>query len=178
MMGFAIISKRLRLLASMPAATSARVPHHLFGTVGGMSSSTCFAQSPLMVLIPTGKRSVSTFVVRGLKSLVGISNSSSEGNFLVRSNSYAAHSATIMKDWEANLDPVQRQLLEEECILLDNNDKVIGHDSKKNCHLIKDGDVLLHRAFSVFLFNTKGESDGTKLDFPYCKCCEIFYVIA
>jgi isopentenyl-diphosphate delta-isomerase len=64
---------------------------------------------------------------------------------------------TIMKDWEANLDPVQKKLLEEECILLDNDDRVIGHDSKKNCHLIRNGDVKLHRAFSVFLFNSKGK---------------------
>jgi len=62
----------------------------------------------------------------------------------------------VMKDWEIKLDPVQKKLLEEECILLDNDDKVIGHDSKKNCHLIRNGDVLLHRAFSVFLFNSKG----------------------
>lgn len=84
---------------------------------------------------------------------------------LVNSSSYlslrpfssAQLSSKKMKDWDVNLDPVQKKLLEEECILLDNDDKVIGHDSKKNCHLIqKNGDVLLHRAFSVFLFNSKG----------------------
>jgi len=69
-----------------------------------------------------------------------------------------------MKDWEHNLDPVQKKLLEEECIVLDNKDKVIGHDSKKNCHLVRDnGDVLLHRAFSVFLFNSKGNWRSTLL---------------
>ncbi|KAI8989567.1 isopentenyl-diphosphate delta-isomerase [Pilobolus umbonatus] len=46
--------------------------------------------------------------------------------------------------------------MEEMCILVDENDKRIGADSKKICHLmpnIKKG--LLHRAFSVFLFDSK-----------------------
>lgn len=57
---------------------------------------------------------------------------------------------------DESVDPVQRQLLEEECIVLNDNDQVIGHDTKRNCHKIVNGDVLLHRAFSVFLFNGKG----------------------
>ncbi|XP_021962924.1 isopentenyl-diphosphate Delta-isomerase 1 isoform X2 [Folsomia candida] len=86
---------------------------------------------------------------------------------------------TMVQDWDMNLDPVQKKLLEEECIVLDKDDKVIGHDSKKNCHLIRNGDVLLHRAFSVFLFNTKGElllqqRSKTKITFPNLwtnSCC-------
>jgi len=69
-------------------------------------------------------------------------------------------------------DPVQVQLLQEECILVDGNDQVIGHDSKKNCHLnenIRKG--LLHRAFSVFLFNQEGklllqQRSKEKITFP------------
>lgn len=34
-----------------------------------------------------------------------------------------------------NLDEKQVQLLAEMCILIDENDKKIGADSKKNCHL-------------------------------------------
>lgn len=30
-------------------------------------------------------------------------------------------------------DPVQVKLMEEECILVDADDKVLGHDSKKSC---------------------------------------------
>jgi len=59
---------------------------------------------------------------------------------------------------ESNLDPVQVRLLEEECILVDENDNKIGSASKRVCHNlqnIKSG--MLHRAFSVFLFNNKGE---------------------
>jgi isopentenyl-diphosphate delta-isomerase len=42
----------------------------------------------------------------------------------------------------------------EELILVDSEDKVTGYCSKAECH---DGEGLLHRAFSVFLFNPTGE---------------------
>ncbi len=38
-------------------------------------------------------------------------------------------------------------------ILVDKNDEVIGFQEKEACH---DGDGLLHRAFSVFLFDQSG----------------------
>jgi len=43
---------------------------------------------------------------------------------------------------------------DEELILVDRDDKEIGHLSKALCH---DGDGVLHRAFSLFLFNDSGE---------------------
>jgi len=43
---------------------------------------------------------------------------------------------------------------QEELILVDDNDVEIGSQSKARCH---DGDGILHRAFSVFLFNAEGE---------------------
>lgn len=55
-------------------------------------------------------------------------------------------------------DAEQVKLMQEMCIVINEKDEMIGEGSKKDCHLnenIKDG--LLHRAFSVFLFNTKGE---------------------
>jgi isopentenyl-diphosphate delta-isomerase len=39
-------------------------------------------------------------------------------------------------------------------ILVDNEDRETGNLSKAECH---DGDGILHRAFSVFLFNDQGE---------------------
>ena len=42
----------------------------------------------------------------------------------------------------------------EELILVDGNDRETGHLSKAACH---DGDGVLHRAFSLFLFNSRGE---------------------
>ncbi|XP_030177851.1 isopentenyl-diphosphate Delta-isomerase 1 isoform X1 [Lynx canadensis] len=70
------------------------------------------------------------------------------------------------------LDEQQVQLLAEMCILIDENDNKIGADTKKNCHLnenIEKG--LLHRAFSVFLFNTENklllqQRSDAKITFP------------
>lgn len=42
----------------------------------------------------------------------------------------------------------------EELILVDRDDNEIGFRSKADCH---DGAGVLHRAFSLFLFNDKGE---------------------
>ncbi|KAK2150225.1 hypothetical protein NP493_2836g00002 [Ridgeia piscesae] len=58
----------------------------------------------------------------------------------------------------AGLDETQIKLLEEECILIDNDDNNIGSASKKTCHLLENiNKGMLHRAFSVFLFNPEGE---------------------
>ncbi|KAJ1443564.1 NUDIX hydrolase domain [Sesbania bispinosa] len=83
---------------------------------------------------------------------------------------------------DAGMDAVQRRLMfEDECILVDENDRVVGHDSKYNCHLMEkiEAENLLHRAFSVFLFNPKYElllqqRSATKVTFPLVwtnTCC-------
>ncbi|XP_061094457.1 isopentenyl-diphosphate Delta-isomerase 1 isoform X1 [Conger conger] len=79
-----------------------------------------------------------------------------------------------------NLDEKQVQLLAEMCILIDENDCKTGADSKKNCHLNSNIDKgLLHRAFSVFLFNSEEklllqQRSEAKITFPGCytnTCC-------
>ncbi|OVA01681.1 NUDIX hydrolase domain [Macleaya cordata] len=83
---------------------------------------------------------------------------------------------------DAAMDAVQKRLMfEDECILVDENDNVVGHDSKYNCHLMEkiESENLLHRAFSVFLFNSKYElllqqRSATKVTFPLVwtnTCC-------
>ena len=42
----------------------------------------------------------------------------------------------------------------EELILVDAEDKEIGYGSKADCH---DGAGVMHRAFSLFLFNDDGD---------------------
>ncbi|KAH8312037.1 hypothetical protein KR044_009082 [Drosophila immigrans] len=56
-------------------------------------------------------------------------------------------------------DPLQALAMKEQCILVDENDKATGAASKAVCHRVdpETNDLKLHRAFSVFLFNTKGE---------------------
>lgn len=52
----------------------------------------------------------------------------------------------------------QRAAMNERCILVDKLDRPVGEATKLTCHKIdKEGCLPLHRAFSVFLFNSKGE---------------------
>jgi isopentenyl-diphosphate delta-isomerase len=67
-------------------------------------------------------------------------------------------------------------MMEENCIIVDNNDNIIGKDTKVNCHL---GEGKLHRAFSVLLFNTENKlliqkRASEKITFPSIwanSCC-------
>nr|XP_019943013.1 PREDICTED: isopentenyl-diphosphate Delta-isomerase 1 isoform X1 [Paralichthys olivaceus] len=79
-----------------------------------------------------------------------------------------------------HLDEKQVQLLAEMCILIDEDDQKIGADTKKNCHLNSNIDKgLLHRAFSVFIFNSEEklllqQRSDAKITFPGCftnTCC-------
>ncbi|GMG99936.1 hypothetical protein Nepgr_001776 [Nepenthes gracilis] len=100
------------------------------------------------------------------------------------SRSFATPTASAMAAAaiDANMDAVQRRLMfEDECILVDESDRVVGHDSKYNCHLMEkiESGKSLHRAFSVFLFNSKYElllqqRSSTKVTFPLVwtnTCC-------
>jgi isopentenyl-diphosphate delta-isomerase len=58
----------------------------------------------------------------------------------------------------SGLDSTQVQLMAEQCILVNEDDQKIGTASKKVCHLVENiNKGMLHRAFSVFLFNTQGQ---------------------
>ncbi|KAH7930948.1 Isopentenyldiphosphate isomerase [Leucogyrophana mollusca] len=53
----------------------------------------------------------------------------------------------------SSYDSVQSKLMEEMCILVDEEDKAIGAMDKKTCHLMENiNKGLLHRAFSAFVF--------------------------
>lgn len=53
---------------------------------------------------------------------------------------------------------LQELALDENCILVDENDRSLGCSSKRDCHRVdENGEIKLHRAFSVFLFNSNGE---------------------
>ncbi|QDZ21640.1 isopentenyl-diphosphate delta-isomerase [Chloropicon primus] len=64
-------------------------------------------------------------------------------------------------------------MLKDMCILVNEADEVTGHASKKECHVFNEKQPrgLLHRAFSVFLFNGKNElmlqkRASSKITFP------------
>ncbi|KAF3924002.1 hypothetical protein ABW21_db0203804 [Orbilia brochopaga] len=72
----------------------------------------------------------------------------------------------------AGYDAEQVRLMDEVCIVLDEDDNPIGSASKKICHLMANIDRgLLHRAFSVFLFDHDGrlllqQRADEKITFP------------
>jgi geranylgeranyl diphosphate synthase type I len=51
-------------------------------------------------------------------------------------------------------DSLQTEMMEEMCLLVDKDDKMIGEMSKLDCHY---GEGRRHRAFSVIIINNKGE---------------------
>ena len=64
-------------------------------------------------------------------------------------------------------------MLKDECILVDNDDNVIGHASKQDAHIFNKSNPrgMLHRAFSVFLFDNDGnlllqKRASSKITFP------------
>jgi len=68
--------------------------------------------------------------------------------------------------------------MEERVITVDRHDKVVGEASKAETHLVSHG-LKLHRAFSVFLFDTQGrlllqQRSRDKITFPWYwtnTCC-------
>lgn len=58
--------------------------------------------------------------------------------------------------WDAKSS--QEQFMEgDNCIIVDEGDNILGQCSKKEAHIFNKGrSGVLHRAFSVFLFNSKG----------------------
>ncbi|XP_030054709.1 isopentenyl-diphosphate Delta-isomerase 1 isoform X1 [Microcaecilia unicolor] len=90
-------------------------------------------------------------------------------------------STAVMPEIDTDhLDQRQVQLLEEMCIVVNASDQKIGAETKKNCHLNENIDKgLLHRAFSVFLFNSEKklllqQRSDAKITFPGCftnTCC-------
>jgi len=64
-------------------------------------------------------------------------------------------------------------MLKDECVLLDLDDNVVGHDNKYETHIFcpERPRAKLHRAFSVFLFNSEGklllqQRAACKITFP------------
>ncbi|QFZ29700.1 putative isopentenyl-diphosphate Delta-isomerase [Clavispora lusitaniae] len=66
----------------------------------------------------------------------------------------AESSSTVDSQLFEGHDKEQIKLMEELCIVLDYNDTPVGAGTKKACHIMDNINAgLLHRAFSVFLFN-------------------------
>ncbi|KAH9606750.1 hypothetical protein KSS87_009533 [Heliosperma pusillum] len=107
---------------------------------------------------------------------------SSKSSSSLNVGSFVTSTMGGIPSFNSTMDAVQRKLMfEDECILVDESDNVVGHDTKFNCHLMDNIDAgkALHRAFSVFLFNLKYElllqqRSATKITFPLVwtnTCC-------
>ena len=87
--------------------------------------------------------------------------------------SLATQSGSATQDQDlAGYDEEQIRLMDEVCIVLDENDVPIGSASKKVCHLMENiNKGLLHRAFSCFLFDSNNrlllqQRASEKITFP------------
>ena len=65
-------------------------------------------------------------------------------------------------------DEIQSDMMAEMCLVVDNQDNVIGSETKHACHR---GRGIRHRAFSVLIFDSKGrlliqKRSAEKITFP------------
>ena len=75
-----------------------------------------------------------------------------------RPNTHSSESTGENDTFLAGHDEEQIKLMNENCIVLDWEDNAVGAGTKKMCHIMDNINAgLLHRAFSVFIFNTEGE---------------------
>ncbi|ERE80402.1 isopentenyl-diphosphate Delta-isomerase 1-like protein [Cricetulus griseus] len=67
---------------------------------------------------------------------------------------------------QTHLDELQIKRLEAMCVVIGNQDHLIGAETK-NCYLMENIEKgLLHRGFSVVLFNTKTSSWSSREQMP------------
>lgn len=71
----------------------------------------------------------------------------------------------------AHFDISQTKLFDEQLILVDEKDNIVGKTSKLNGHLKETNNIYPHRAFSVFLFNHQNKMllqkrSSKKVTFP------------
>ena len=85
----------------------------------------------------------------------------------------AAQTGAAARDADlVGYDEEQIRLMDEVCIVLDDNDVPVGSASKKVCHLMDNiNKGLLHRAFSCFLFDSQNrlllqQRASEKITFP------------
>ncbi|XP_055316890.1 isopentenyl-diphosphate Delta-isomerase 1 [Sitodiplosis mosellana] len=101
-------------------------------------------------------------------------------HYLMAKSSCPRWASTIAAANQLQAKNLQETALAENCILVDEFDRAIGQSSKRDCHRVdENGHIKLHRAFSVFLFNTNGDMliqkrSSHKITFPDCytnACC-------
>lgn len=81
--------------------------------------------------------------------------------------------STTAKSWDESIYNQEILMGSDMCILVDDNDKIVGYESKLNCHQVQNLSQFpkLHRAFSIFFFDDEGKlllqrRSTKKLTFP------------
>ncbi|KAG7884998.1 hypothetical protein KL938_001255 [Ogataea parapolymorpha] len=88
------------------------------------------------------------------------------------SSSSTTNGSTTYNSFFRGHDEEQIKLMDENCIVLDYDDRAIGAGTKKLCHIMDNiNKGLLHRAFSVFLFDSNNrlllqQRADEKITFP------------
>ena len=96
--------------------------------------------------------------------------------FLTTSNSASQGKMTDQQpncsEWDGSVSQ-EDFMRKDECILVNDKDEIVGHSSKYQAHRFVEGQPngLLHRAFSVFLFDSDGklllqQRAASKITFP------------
>ncbi|RWS03753.1 isopentenyl pyrophosphate isomerase-like protein [Dinothrombium tinctorium] len=115
-------------------------------------------------------------LIRRLIAMAAVDRSLVNGIF----SSAATNAVKSGDDFWAKYDKTQVNSMKEMCIAVDENDNAIEPRSKKDCHLMENiNKGLIHRAFSVLIFNSNKEflltrRSPTKITFPGCftnACC-------
>lgn len=93
----------------------------------------------------------------------------------IQSNNFSniQRTSAKMNSHFSALDPTQASLMMESCIAVDTEDRALHSITKKAAHLLGPAQQLppLHRAFSVFLFNSDNQlllqqRSASKITFP------------
>ncbi|KAG9791526.1 IDI1, isopentenyl diphosphate:dimethylallyl diphosphate isomerase, partial [Aureobasidium melanogenum] len=115
------------------------------------------ATTTTTITTPITRENVTTLFPEVRTTLIGADmapNSTPTSNNTSNGTSPNNSSSSSADDSLAGYDEEQIRLMDEVCIVLDHNDQPIGSASKKACHLMTNiSQGLLHRAFSVFLFD-------------------------
>lgn len=149
----------------------------------------CLCTSCLSTYPPVYKGSVAliaTLVLLSSQNAFGLTHATSAQHRLayspLRRNRPFSHSSSIFalssqpsSDWASSVSGLtQAQLMDkDQCILVDYHDRIIGKATKYDAHRFTSANPagLLHRAFSVFLFDKSGrlllqQRASEKLTFP------------
>ncbi|KAL5767247.1 hypothetical protein ACOSP7_013828 [Xanthoceras sorbifolium] len=174
------MSSRFLIINPTTTSSTIRFSASIFNRVSSSSYSTTHYTTSFLPF----KRSLSFVVSLDLSRLSPSGSAPQLRPYARDFSSVRASAMTGQTDAvsDATMDAVQRRLMfDDECILVDENDHVVGHENKYNCHLMEKIESLnlLHRAFSVFLFNSKYElllqqRSATKVTFPLVwtnTCC-------